>query len=467
MKNFIEKRVGLSSAEAFPYAAHEQSPYFRVMQRQFRQVTPDIDESRFDTPNVSPAIFEILRQLVLYETEDLTIFHGGKLDLGDSVAGEHWLMPVAVHMNEEGDRPIQLHAILSNIEFMNQTIDKPSEINFQVSLATETEMKLLAMKQEEVDLYNILTEGSSERRIIVRPVTMGNIAYPMITTPRDLPVQSVIRGAIQKFAAFFGIDARDRIPRDIGRLYDEIRPEIRPRDFNWPEEGIVDRLKNFQILEPIVVATPKGNVFVYNVYPKDDVWGMYQIMSFEPITELRKRKAVTVRPDSGCESGMLYHDDGCECHLQFLDALDIAQRDGGFVLHFPTQDGRGYGTALKMETELLKQGRRSAMFPTNFSRHSTIDAAKAVFGRSQWDIRRYYYPGLLMYELGFKNVLVYTDNVQKIAELTHGSSSRVNFTRIGTNAAAKSMNNPDLALHISSKHDDKRYFSDDPISTNQ
>ena len=101
------------------------------------------------------------------------------------------------------------------------------------------------------------------------------------------------------------------------------------------------------------------------------------------------------------------------------------------------------------------------MFPTNSTRMDTIEAAKAVFGRAQWDIRNFRYPGLLLLELGFKKVNVYTDSKQKIAEMRQGSSYSVEIERIATNATEKSHGDEDLQRHLAAKHNnEKRYYGD-------
>jgi len=323
------------------------------------------------------------------------------------------------------------------------------DADFKVSLATETEIKLLAMKPEELELHDALSKGFVGKQIMVRPVTMGNLAFPYIQTPKDLATPAAVRGAIIKFAAFFGLgeQARQKVPSDLRPIYDEIKPTI------------LD-LHHFSISKPLSIQhNGNDNILVYNVYPKGDVWRMYQIMTRLPLEELEKLPNPTMRLDSACDNGMLFHDKGCDCHEQLLHALDLAKQEGGFVLHAPTHDGRGYGTALKMETELLKQGRRSAIYHTNDTQWDTKAAAKLLYGNAQWDIRTFYAPGLLLSELGFRNVSVVTDNAQKIHEMKMGAKGNVAIKRIST-GTSESHQDDELSVHLNSKHNDARYFQD-------
>jgi len=440
--------VAVDVRDALPFPFSEQSRTLRMMRRMFRESQPDIDDSEFPLPNVSPELFDIMRGLVLFDTDDMTIFHGGRLDLGKDVPGKHWLLPAIVH---SGDQSVPLHVVMSNIDFLHPDDDLSvyRDADFKVSLATETEIKLLAMKPEELELHDALSKGFVGKQIMVRPVTMGNLAFPYIQTPKDLATPAAVRGAIIKFAAFFGLgeQARQKVPSDLRPIYDEIKPTI------------LD-LHHFSISKPLSIQhNGNDNILVYNVYPKGDVWRMYQIMTRLPLEELEKLPNPTMRLDSACDNGMLFHDKGCDCHEQLLHALDLAKQEGGFVLHAPTHDGRGYGTALKMETELLKQGRRSAIYHTNDTQWDTKAAAKLLYGNAQWDIRTFYAPGLLLSELGFRNVSVVTDNAQKIHEMKMGAKGNVAIKRIST-GTSESHQDDELSVHLNSKHNDARYFQD-------
>ena len=410
---------------------------------------PNIDESKYPLPHITPELLDIFRSLVFLEDDAATVFYGGRLDLGNKSKGEHWLMPVITH---HGETSVGLQVVLSNIDLddLLNGLD-PRAVDFRVSLATETEMKLLAMKAEEKELFDQLEHGFDGQRIVVRPVMMGNLAFPFIQHPDKMPVYAAVRGGIMKFAGLLGLGdlARVNMPTSFKPLYDEIR-------------GIEQEFDNFTILKPIKIpfkGKPNDQLFVYNVIANGDVWRTYQIITWKPINELVKTDNPLIRFDSACDTGMLFRDRGCDCHSQLLSTIEQCRNDDGFVIHVPGHEGRGYGMVTKLETELLKQGLGSARFPTNNIKRDTIMAAKMLFGGQQFDIRTFFAPGLLLKELGFSRVRVATDNRQKIKELKAGSGGDVEIERIPTSRIC-SVNFSNGEIHLASKHNNRRYFGD-------
>ena len=66
-------------------------------------------------------------------------------------------------------------------------------------------------------------------------------------------------------------------------------------------------------------------------------------------------KEIIVRIDSGCLTGMVFGDRTCDCHEQLLIAIDSAIENGiGFIIHIPSQDGRGMGIDFKLKTWLFR-----------------------------------------------------------------------------------------------------------------
>ncbi|HII88344.1 TPA: hypothetical protein HA253_02005 [Candidatus Woesearchaeota archaeon] len=94
----------------------------------------------------------------------------------------------------------------------------------------------------------------------------------------------------------------------------------------------------------------------------DDQWERYEALVKAPLDEevmipfFEKDKPIYVRLDSGCDPGQRFYDRTCDCREQFEIALrDLQNYDQGVILHIPTQDGRGRGTAFHLATLYLQK----------------------------------------------------------------------------------------------------------------
>ncbi len=229
-----------SQLEPFPFAEYENNATFQLLRRLFGEENyPHIDESIYPLPNITPEWFPLLRKLVLYDDDEVTVFNGGRLDLGHAL-GEHWLLPVIAHFGEES---VGLQVVLSNIDRFNPNSVDPREAKVNISLATETEIKLLAFKPEEQALFRRLNQGDLQQAILIRPVMLGNLVFPFIKhldRPNSYPA---IRAAIIKFASLFNVGevARREMPSSLEALYDENRE-------------ILQELDHFVISKPLKIA---------------------------------------------------------------------------------------------------------------------------------------------------------------------------------------------------------------------
>jgi GTP cyclohydrolase II len=75
--------------------------------------------------------------------------------------------------------------------------------------------------------------------------------------------------------------------------------------------------------------------------------------SFKPI--FKNLGSVFIRIDSGCETGIVFGDQTCECQEQLQLAMSQVQKAGeGIIIHIPKHEGRGMGLPFKLATLSLE-----------------------------------------------------------------------------------------------------------------
>ncbi len=89
---------------------------------------------------------------------------------------------------------------------------------------------------------------------------------------------------------------------------------------------------------------------------------------------------ITMRIDSGCESGQKFGDITCDCKDQlFLAMREIAKIGEGIMINIPHQDGRGMGNPFKLATLSLQEQLRL----------TTVEAASVLTNAGPIDKRSY------------------------------------------------------------------------------
>ena len=144
-------------------------------------------------------------------------------------------------------------------------------------------------------------------------------------------------------------------------------------------------------------------------------FGLFRIFGFEAPAGDGSEEAVVlkmgdfldgvpplVRIHSQCLTGDVFHSLRCDCRAQLEIALTSIAREGGGLLIYELQEGRGIGLLNKLRAyELQDQGA------------DTIEANQQLGFDS--DLRNYHLPGAILQFFGLKAVRLMSNNPEKVA----------------------------------------------------
>lgn len=404
--------------------------------RQITAANADLeDNAMIRHPNYK----EIQTSLVEASNGQVTLLKGGPLDLRSQGIDSAWLNLVNVTSANDCANSTTFHIISLNQPPSSNTVPCTTEFNF----ALETDIKLGSQDSQTQSLRAALSSGDKTPRVIIRPSFIGNIAYPLIAHPGNIPVVEILDQRV-KTAVQFLSDTMHVQPPDTTLI-----------DWTTIEQYTFQPWGEFEhgyMSEPRVIQRDNGShIFAYGMLTPD-AWGYYELYSWVPFQELRKKNDITLRVDSGCDNGMLYSDGGCDCHWQLEQALEEIKNSPGLIVHIPGQDGRGYGFNTKLKTEALKNG-CITQYPMD-----TIDAAKKVFGdRHPYDIRTYSYVPLLLRDIGFNasSLRLITDNKEKVRQMAGLGRT---IERVPTGSMSNDMFASSLRNNLRAKQDTDIYF---------
>ena len=135
-------------------------------------------------------------------------------------------------------------------------------------------------------------------------------------------------------------------------------------------------------------------------------------------------KEIIVRIDSGCLTGMVFGDRTCDCHEQLLIAIESAIENGiGFIIHIPSQDGRGMGIDFKLKT----------LDEQYYNHLNTVESAKKVSHLENIDRRTYHGAVGCLKLLGVKlnmRLNIATNNPEKIEAFKLAGFTNLNTSRV-------------------------------------
>ena len=134
-----------------------------------------------------------------------------------------------------------------------------------------------------------------------------------------------------------------------------------------------------------LLTLPVGLFWQYDFHI-DDAWEKYSVIVKAQLDEetllpvFAHPERLTLRIDSGCETGQVFQDLTCECRDQLHQVLvKIAAEGEGMVICIPRQDGRGKGLPFKLGTLWLQ----------NALNIDTVESATMLAGSEEIDVRTY------------------------------------------------------------------------------
>lgn len=381
-------------------------------------------------PVVGESYIETLNRLVFFKEDGITHFYGGPLDMGSDNA-RVWLSPAEVN---DGDSRSYFQIIYVNC-MPDQALDDKT---IPVTLLDIDEASFKLTPEEHPGFLQLMDQLRSDRpQILIRHCNEGIAYYPRVTVP----------GKNQK-------DTHANLEKLIG-LTGWQEPETSVTLRKPSEDTIIGTdASSLENSHSRMYTFMGRSIFSYGLILEDDPWKYYEIFSPKKIEEVNDRDLL-VRIDSGCDIGQIYNDRGCDCREQLHSALhDMQVQGSGIVIHIPGQDGRGFGAAVKMETEGIKQGIKVITNKDLAKPTDTVTAARSLLGEN-FDIRTYDGAGRLLKMLGVESIVLQTDNRQKLSSIAE-SGIRVSRKATLTTGANGSLH------HVRAKHNHSAlYFNPD------
>lgn len=170
---------------------------------------------------------------------------------------------------------------------------------------------------------------------------------------------------------------------------------------------------------------------LYHIQVNDE-WRDYYVLYIGPLDDdkmpslnkIMPSKDIIVRIDSGCLTGMVFGDRTCDCHEQLLLTINMALESGfGFIIHIPSQDGRGMGIDFKLKT----------LDEQYYNGLNTVDSAKVVSSLDNIDRRTYHGAVGCLKVLGVETSMplnIATNNPDKISAFKSAGFTKLNTSRV-------------------------------------
>lgn len=399
----------------------------------------------FKRPFKNEQYTDILQQLIksetIFENEGVKVteYTGGPLDLRRFGITDSWISPIKIE-------DITTESILDNTYIhmirINCPVEKMPEARVIFNSAPEASIKLRDDNNPTVrKLRKILQNTPADQpTILIRISRVGTFETPEVI----MPIAPISLETSEKHLNILSqILGKEIILSNLDKYMltnDSFEPTFECEDVT--------------IGKPTEIQTPVGVVNKYPVINCKDPWIYYEVFSKDGLFASNPETRTTLRIDSGCDSGQLYQDGGCDCSNQLMMALNDVAQNGGLIIHIPGQDGRGYGVITKMETEALKRGIPSVFNKDNPIPMETIPAAEKLFGEF-FDSRTYDGVAYLLRLLGYKKIKLITDNDIKKNDLIEFTGLDVLVTK--TNTLEDETLCSEARLQTASKHKHSMY----------
>lgn len=388
---------------------------------------------------LSASYHAIIEKLICFNDKGFKVFYGGPIDTSNK--GIKWIMPVSFE-----DRKKKTRAIYE-IAFINCTPGTAKDAEILCIDVPEIPIKFKNSATADYATFSSLIKGNYKdgNYIVVRCAEVANLHFPDIFI--HCLYSKKLESDKQKIAHYLHKTFHTR--KNFLNYYN-----------SQTTETIAQEDEEQTTYQPQLIETnlgkQTGSFYVTKIVKKKDAWKAYYVI-YPATTTLESLAAsnehILIRLDSGCVSGQIYDDEACDCLDQLHEGLNqLAQPTlcPGLIIHIPTHDGRGFGTAPKAETEIYKRGGEGCVHSTPAL--DTISAAKLLYGADSYDIRSFDGAAQLLASLNINKVMLLTDNIHKIALL---EKYGVHVLRKKTKT-----NKPSCIMHIDAKKKSGNYFID-------
>lgn len=319
-------------------------------------------------------LLKLAEELVIHRDGDGRVYYGGPVD---TAYGARWIMP-AVFFNKEGEIRAAFDICFINCLPSTDSLEKASVYFTKISdLDLKVRMKASELVHSFVKI--VCNTDPSFQGILIRQSDISNICYPHIynahaySDVREEDKDVLVRLLQKKWAIS---SAAIDLSNGAAAIWEK----------SSVGTGVVIEKRKVSI----ALASGDHLFFVEHYLIPQDPWGSYYLFSPEISQEAPNQGRALIRIDSGCHSGMIYRDERCTCQSELeegLNELTKAKHTFSLLIHIPTHDGRGMGTAPKGETEIYKRGGKGRL--RSCDPLGDVEAARVLFETEEIDIRSY------------------------------------------------------------------------------
>lgn len=383
----------------------------------------------------------IIEKLLFYKDDRFSVFYGGPVQ--HSAKGVRWLA-LAVFEGQD----YQTRAYFE-IAFVNCDLKDARDAEILFVDIPDINIKFKNELSDDYKVFSGLCSGkySSEKYIVIRSADVGIPFYPniYISSINGVPGDKDKEKIVEFLSAHFQTQKCYTQYYRSETSY-EIDVETSQEICYKPIPLLIDiegEKKSFSLVRKIIHQDP---------------WKLYYIVSHNtPLSSsslggsFQNSETPLLRLDSGCLIGQIYGDESCDCLDQLhsgLNHLSHNHSGSGFIIHMPTHDGRGFGSAPKAETEIYKEGGQGRVGKTPSL--DTIAAAEYLYHSEHIDLRTFDGAAHLLKALRVNRVAMLTDNRIKVQSLQNNG---IETLRIPTLSAKES-----CLLHLNAKKNHKGYY---------
>lgn len=391
---------------------------------------------------------QVIEKLIFYKENLFTLFYGGPIAHKSGCL--RWLMLATFE-----DEHYQTKAYYE-IAFINCTYTDAQDAELLYVEIPDINIKFKNQLVKDYKVFSDLCDGkySQGKYIIIRAADIGIPFYPniYIDSLRETEKKCARSRDEEKNVIANILSTRFHTKKNVLNYYvssldDEIVMKT-PDEICYkpiPLQVQIDEVKCNFLLEKKILLNDQWKVY----YLISSASSENQVRS----SEHKYQMAPFLRLDSGCLAGQIYGDDACDCLDQLHSSLKhlVFKDSNGLVIHIPTHDGRGFGSAPKAETEIYKVGGRGRVNRTDAL--DTIAAAKYLYRCECIDLRTFDGVAHILKKLDRNKVSIYTDNRTKVDSLHQNG---IETLRIPTETCKES-----CLQHLKAKKNHSSYFGQD------